>query len=118
MLDLKDTFKFIIIASSEIDRKRADYTYNEVLRLNEREFLRKARKNAYINYKARLHQYLILKNKNTSKVKLTKLQKNLKEESHPTVWHEMQRYHCKGYLKSFDKELDNIFFQLPESLNW
>jgi uncharacterized protein (TIGR02646 family) len=64
MLDLSSTFKFVVIKKpGSIDAHKADYTFNTVLRLNEREFLRKARENAYTNYKSRLGYYTSEKSK-------------------------------------------------------
>lgn len=119
MLDLSLTFKFVVIAKAGTDDAvRADYTFNEVLRLNDREFLRKARKNAYINYKSRLGYYTTEKSEGMVQNKLDDLIENLKQEAHPTVWKEMQRYHSKGILKSIDKDLDDLFIKSPEALKW
>ena len=118
MLDLKSTFKFVIIAKDFKDKQKADYTYNEVLRLNEREFLRIARENAYGNFKARLYQYNDQKTKGSSQTKLDKLIKGIQSEAHPTVWKEMQRQYSKGFLVNIDKQLNDFFMYSPEALNW
>lgn len=119
MLDLVSTFQFVIIKESGTkDHIRADYTFNEVLRLNEREFLRQARKNAYINYKSRLGYYNSEKEKHANPDKLIKLMENLKQEAHPTVWKEMQRQHLQGILMNIDKDLDDLFIKSPEALIW
>jgi uncharacterized protein (TIGR02646 family) len=118
MLDLSGTFKFVVIKDGLKDKKRAEYTFNEVLRLNEREFLREARKTAYINYKSRLGYYNGLKEKQTSQDKLDELIANLKKESHPTVWKEMQRQYRLGIIKRIDSDLHDLFEKSPESLHW
>jgi uncharacterized protein (TIGR02646 family) len=119
MLDLSSTFKFVIVkAEGSNDAKRADYTFNTVLRLNEREYLRKARKNAYANYKARLYQYTTEKEAGASQHQLDSMMEGIKSEAHPTVWQEMKRYHQKNILSAIDKDLNNLFFKSPESLQW
>jgi 5-methylcytosine-specific restriction endonuclease McrA len=119
MLDLTSTFKFVIIAKQgSKENQKADYTYNEVLRLNDREFLRKARESAYGNYIARLYEYTDQKSKGAVKAKLDKMINGIKNEAHPTVWKEMQRQHLKGILKLINKDLDELFIQSPESLSW
>lgn len=119
MLDLQTTFKFVVIKKPGTrEAQKADYTFNEVLRLNEREFLRKARETAFINYKSRLGYYSSEKTKGTSQQKLDILIENLKKEAHPTVWKEMQRQHSQGILKKIDNDLDDLFVKSPESLTW
>lgn len=119
MLDLRDTFKFVIIKNSGTkEHKKADYTFNEVLRLNEREFLRKARRLAYGNYKARLDSYTKQKIAGASQNQLNRMIEEIKGESHPTVWKEIQRYFKQGFLQPFDQDLHNLFIASPEALDW
>jgi hypothetical protein len=119
MLDLKFTFKFVVIADKETrEYEKAWYTYNEVLRLNEREFLREARKNAYGNYKARLYEYTNKKKNGSEQRELDNMIEGIKSESHPTVWKEMQRHHVKGWLQQIDQNLDTLFIQSPEAIEW
>jgi uncharacterized protein (TIGR02646 family) len=121
MLDLADTFNFVIIATEDSDdHTRADYTYNEVLRLNhrEREFLRQAREEAYHDYKARLVEYIKLRNEGASDERLEKMIEQLKKKNHPTVWKEMQRYKNRGILQSVDPELSRLFDEAPQALLW
>lgn len=119
MLDLSSTFKFVVIKEAgTTDAQKADYTFNMVLRLNEREFLRKARENAYTNYKSRLGYYSCEKFKGTAQNKLDTLIENLKQEAHPTVWKEMQRQHSIGILNKIDEDLDDLFVKSPEALKW
>lgn len=119
MLDLTSTFQFVVIKKAGTkDAHKADYTFNKVLRLNEREFLRKARESAYTNYKSRLGYYSCEKFKGTPQYKLDKLIENLKQEAHPTVWKEMQRQHSNGILNKIDEDLDDLFVKSPEALIW
>lgn len=119
MLDLSSTFKFVVIKKADTkDAKKADYTFNEILRLNEREFLRKARATAYNNYKARLGYYTSEKEKGKDKSKLDKMIENLRQEAHPTVWQEMQRQYQDGIIAKFDSDLDVLFKKSPEALTW
>lgn len=118
-LDLEFTFQFVVIADEGTrGYAKASYTYNEVLRLNEREFLRIARKNAFGNYKARLYEYTYKKKNGSAQIELDKMIEGIKSESHPTVWKEMQRYHVKGRLHKIDKELETLFIQSPEAIGW
>lgn len=121
ILDLSKTFKFVILAPDGTDEhKRADYAFNEVLRLNdeEKEYLRKARKNAYDNYSSRLYRYHDRKSKGASQTELEKIIEGIREESHPTVWREIQRYHKEGWLLEVDQTLDQMLIACPEALTW
>lgn len=120
MLDLRGTFKFVIIKPQGTkEHKKADYTFNEILRLNDqREFLREARKKAFGNYKARLYYYTKEKKNGAHQDKLEAMIEQIKTEAHPTVWKEMQRYFSKGFLQTFDQDLHNLFVESPEALNW
>jgi len=102
------------------DKKKAEYTFNEVLRLNdaEREPLRQARENAYGTYKARLFEYVRKKEAGSEQAKLDKLIEGIKKENHHTVWKEMQRYYNKNLIQRVDHELKSLFDRAPESLTW
>jgi hypothetical protein len=119
MLDLEN-FKFCILPNKGTrEYERADYTFNKVLRLNEqREYLRKQRETAFVNYKSRLISYNYLKAKGVSQEQLDKMVNNLKGESHPTVWKEMQRQYSLGFVEKIDVELHSHFFSSPEALTW
>lgn len=118
MLDLL-TFDFVVIPNlNPKDFQKADYTFKEVLRLNEREPLRLARENAYDNYKSRLDSYTNCKLNDPNSPKLERMKSNLKREAHPTVWKEMQRQHQMGILQKQDTDLDTLFITSPEALLW
>lgn len=118
-LDLQ-TFKFTITAQAGTKAYiRADYTFNKVLRLNEqRDYLRIQREVAYTNYKARLDSYTNKKNSGAPQAQLDRMIANLKRESHPTVWKEMQRHYNLSLLPQIDSELNDFFIQSPEALTW
>ena len=111
-LDIIDTFRFVpALGLNQSDTLRANFTI-ELLRLNEREMLIRARKKAYENYRARLREYISQKNNGASQNQLNKLKNAIKDENHQSVWFDIKRFH------SFIPELNIIFNQIPEALNW
>jgi uncharacterized protein (TIGR02646 family) len=121
ILDLSATFKFVPRPGlSSRQKKKFEFTYNEVLRLNsgEREPLRQARKNAYENFKSRLFRYKVELNGANDVVKLNKMKMNLLGEAHITVFHEIVRQYVLGILDSFDSEFADIIDQIPDIKNW
>ncbi len=121
LLDLKSTFQFVSLPGSDTrSQRRYLYTYEEVLRLNhvDREFLRQAREEAYGDYKARLLEYDRQKRRGAPAERLEKLIAGIRKKCHPTVWREMQRWHGNGWLAHTDAELDILFTDNPEALNW
>jgi len=102
------------------DNKRAVYTFDDILHLNEpeREPTRQAREDAYGMYQARLFQYTQNKKNGTDKAKLDKMIEGIKMEAHATVWKEMQRQHIEGNLKKIDADVDDLFINSPEALEW
>ena len=111
-LDLIDTFYFLPTAPvGSKDYIRAEYSI-KVLRLNDRDILPAARKEAYHSYRARLFEYIIKRNNGMSQKQLTKLIKALRRMGHPTVWAEMKRQ------ESLIPELHDLFTQAPEALTW
>ena len=114
ILDLKTgSFTFSELPDENtIEFKRAKYTL-EILRLNHRPHLKKARCEAYNAYKARLKEYIHDKvNGNATPEELQAMMNGIKTASHPTVWQEMKRQ------KDFVAELTPLFEQAPEALNW
>jgi len=121
ILDLAGTFKFYPLPNLNTkDKKKVEYTFNEVLRLNEaeREPLRQARENAYENYSARLFKYVSKKKAGESQAVLEKIIDGIQKESHPTVWKEMQRYYNENLLGTVDSDLKSLFDNAPEALSW
>lgn len=111
-LDLVDTFFFLPSKPAGTkDYLRADYTIG-VLRLNDREALRVARKEAYGSYLARLDQYVKRRDAGAPKKDLNRLVRALKRMQHPTVWKEIKRQH------SYIPEINVLFTQAPEAKKW
>lgn len=111
-LDLLNTFLFLPTKpKGSKDRERAEYTI-DVLKLNDRDVLLKARKEAYDSYEARLSRYITLRDNGEPVVKLKNRVRALKRMQHPTVWKEMKRQH------SLIPNLDQLFANAPEALRW
>lgn len=111
-LDLLDTFWLVPIANEGTpDYQRAQYTI-DLLRLNRREVLVNARRNAFDSYKARLYEYQRKKDLGTSQDELKRLIKSLQQMHHPTVWAEMKRQY------TLHEELKSLLKALPEALKW
>jgi 5-methylcytosine-specific restriction endonuclease McrA len=111
-LDLIDTFYFLPSAPlGSPAYKRAQYTI-AILRLNERDLLPAARREAYLSYRARLVEYIAKRDSGASRRKLDALSKALQRMAHPTVWVEMKRQ--QGRIR----ELNGLFAKAPEALNW
>lgn len=108
-LDLIDTFFFVPShAKGTQEYLRADYTIG-VLRLNERDYLPRARGEAYGSYRARLSEYCSEKAKGNPTAALVNALRRLQ---HPTVWAEMKRQ--RVHLP----DIDHMFVISPEALAW
>lgn len=111
-LDLRNTFYFVPIAEETTQEyQRAEYTIR-LLRLNDRDPLPAARKEAYCDYCARLQEYIDRRNEGVPKAELDDLIAALQRMGHPTVWKEMQRQHA------LIPKLKTLFDQAPEALSW
>jgi hypothetical protein len=80
-----------------------------VLRLNERDYLIDARKNAFRNYRARLREYIQERDADND---VSAFPGELAQMDHRTVWLEMKRQRA-----SF-KVLHDLFTAAPETLGW
>jgi len=113
LLDLQTgSFEFAELPDpTTTDYLRAKYTL-ETLRLNKRAFLRKARKQAYGDYKARLTEYVFHRNSGSPQWQIDNIIEGIQMHSHPSVWKEMirQRNHIA--------ELQTLFNQAPEAIAW
>ena len=121
ILDLKDTFLFFPLPGlNGKDALRAEYTFNEILKMNEpdREMLRQARENAFGNFKDAFYSFIKREQEGAATEKLERIISRIKKENHQTVWKEMQRWHSWGILKEVDDELDDFFIQKPAALAW
>lgn len=110
-LDTQSTFRFVPFKEDVKDKRRAEYTI-EILGLNSRNHLVRARQVAFGNYKARLFEYVTKKEAGGTVAQLEPLIESLKGEHHQTVWHEMIRQ------RSLHPELDDLFNRAPEALTW
>ncbi len=87
--------------------KRAEYTI-KVLGLNTRDYLSRARRNAYASYKDALNAYARLKEEGSSIAVLNNKRMEINKKHHPTVWHEMK------VIASLGIAHQNEFEQSPE----
>ena len=110
-LDTLDTFTFVPFKENQIDFRRAEYTI-EILGLNSRSHLVRARMVAFYNFKARLFEYVLKKESGKNKEELKPLIDSLKSEHHQTVWHEMIRQ------RTLHPEIDDLLNRAPEAINW
>jgi hypothetical protein len=108
-----DTFLFVPTADDvgSAEFQRALYTIS-ILRLNVRDDLPVARREAYDSYRARLVEYASGRDSGESSELLKKKVDALKRMQHPTVWHEMRRQF------TYIPELTQLFQRIPEALNW
>ncbi len=112
ILDLKETFFFVEIAEAgSRDYERAKYTI-EILRLNDRDALIKARRSAYQSFVARLFEYREMKKSGMTPDELEPLSDGIKTMHHQTVWAEIKRQR-NNHLK-----LSELFEDIPEALDW
>jgi hypothetical protein len=113
MLDiLGGTFLFVPAApepSQEFDR--AWYTI-DLLRLNRRDHLPVARREAYGSYKSRLAEYVHQRDAGASRSALGLMIGAIGRMQHPTVWSEMVRQ------SDLIPELEQLFIRAPEALTW
>lgn len=106
-----NTFAFGPLPSlSSREQMRAQHTI-DVLSLN-RSVLNKARKSAFISFRARLREYVEDKILQKPQSHLQLLIESLENYQHPTVWKEMKRQQLKI------PELKALFDKAPEALNW
>jgi hypothetical protein len=111
-IDLQGTFLFKpIVEKTTREYERAEYTIR-VLRLNKRDLLLSARKEAFCNYRARLVEYITKRDNGAPQDELDTLISALQRMGHPTVWREMQRWNESV------PELKDLFDRAPEALDW
>ncbi|MCU0496683.1 MAG: aminoglycoside phosphotransferase [Anaerolineae bacterium] len=111
-LDLQDTYMFLAKTElSERDSYRAHYTI-DALKLNLRDELLEARKNAYISFRDRVIAHLQDRDDPTLATRVENRIKSLKGLNNLTVWREMQRQ------SDLIPELKLLFTQAPEALTW
>lgn len=113
MLDiLGDTFLFVPTAAAQSrEFERAAYTI-QLLRLNQRDYLPVARREAYRSYKSRLADYVHMRDAGASSSTLGLMIDAIRRMQHPTVWSEMSRQ------SNLIPELTHLFAPAPEALTW
>lgn len=112
ILDLSETFWFVAFPEPESpEYLRAEYTI-DVLKLNERDLLPAARREAYGSYVARLKEYIAERDSGASPEALAIFVQALQNMQHPTVWREMRRQHA------IHPVLKRLFDRAPEALEW
>jgi hypothetical protein len=111
-LDLLGTFEFVATdPPGSNNHARAEYTL-DVLRLNERDYLIKARESAFFAFVAIINAYLVERSAGASKKSLSRYPKAVRRSHHQTVWAEMKRQHAAiPFLRS-------RFIEAPEVLKW
>ena len=111
-LDLRETFYFVERPPrGTLERERATYTI-DILGLNARDDLRRARRAAYRDYHAHLTQYVVVRTGGGDDAELQRLAHEIRTRQHPTVWSEMKRQHASLPL------LVPLFAAVPEALTW
>lgn len=112
-LDLQDTFYF-----QPLDPDRRSIRYQrarqviDILCLNSRDYLCRARAEAFGSYRARLKEYVAGKETGEAQESLDLLRMALHHMGHPTVWAEMKRQRDRF------PQLRDLFARAPEALEW
>lgn len=110
-LDLS-TFFFVPVANRSLrDRQRAAYTI-DLLDLNRRDLLVRARRGAYGHFRDHLRCYAFERDADPAAPGLSLRASRLREMSHATVWAEMKRQRAQH------PELAVLFTAAPEALAW
>jgi uncharacterized protein (TIGR02646 family) len=109
-LDVLGTFRFEPLEddTSKQSYQRAAYTI-ELLGLNRRSYLVKARREAYGSYRARLKEYISKRNQGEDTEHYIA---GIIDMGHPSVWEAMVRFHARI------PELKELFDDAPEALRW
>ncbi len=112
-LDIRGgTFLFVPDAPEDsVPYRRASHTI-EVLQLNQRDYLWRARKNAYESYYFRMTEYVRLREDGAGVARLAPIVQSILRVGHPTVWAEMRRQ------RDLIPALTPLFASAPEALSW
>ena len=111
ILDVRQTFRFVLDPSLDnIAKLRASFTL-QTLKLNDREELVFARKEAYKNYVARLKDYVQRRQLGETQDTLKHVLNSISRMNHPSVWRAMKRYHDRI------PEIKALFEAAPEALD-
>ena len=108
-LDIAGTFRILpMLGLGPIEQQRARYTI-QILRLNARDALLDARKNAFRNYVARLRDYISRRDRGED---ISNFLTEFSAMDHRSVWLEIKRQRANY------PALEGLFIEAPESLNW
>ncbi len=111
-LDLIGTFRFLPrLDLSSVDQERAAKSI-EILGLNRRDNLPRARRDQFQAYLALLHRYGEKMRADATPAALLRVKEAILSLPHPTVWAEIKRQ--KAHLP----EIDDLFSEIPEALGW
>jgi hypothetical protein len=113
MLDIPgDTFLFVPTAVPKSrEFERASYTI-ELLRLNQRDHLPVARREAYGSYRSRLAEYVHNRDAGVRNSALRLMVDAIRRMQHPTLWFEMCRQ------SNLIPEPAQLFGLAPEAMTW
>jgi len=111
-IEIRDTFLFNPLSKKGTREYERAETTIRWLGLNSRDELVEARREAYIDFRARLKEYAQVKRDGGDTATLDRLRRALLRKSHITVWREMQRQQERV------DELRSIFQIAPEALRW
>ncbi len=111
-LDLTDTFHFLPLRGLRpAAQARAAYTL-DVLRLNARDALLRARAAALSDYLRHLEAYATARTAGATRKDLTARRTDILARQHPTVFREMQRQ------PGSRRDIEAAFVAVPEALHW
>ena len=118
LLDLTSMIFVPLDETGGLGAQRFTYTFEEVLNLNHREQLTKARHNAFTGFRDRLRAYVSEKEKDPCSLVLPNIIAGIQGMGHQTVWCEFKRYSREGWLAKANPELKDLFDRAPEALGW
>ncbi|OEF90909.1 hypothetical protein [Vibrio splendidus] len=110
VLDLATMYFVPFPGIGAVQKKKAEYTI-EKLRLNTRDYLVKARAEAYEAYLNAMKAFVLDKSSNKTQAELENSLSKFKTKQHPTVWAEMKRQH------QAINEIAALIGQAPELLD-
>ena len=112
LLDLGGTFFFVVRhPPGSRERRRAEYTL-DLLGLNRRDMLVRARRTAFHHLRNALRSYVVDRDNKVAPTDLVAHAETVRNTNHATVWAEMKRQHTKI------GKLNELFAAAPEALAW
>lgn len=110
-LDLQTGIFVPLAARDSREFKRAEYTLT-ILGLNSRDYLSRARRNAYASYSDALGAYTRLKEEGGTQEDLLSKQIEISEKHHPSVWHEIKVLARLGIAHQADFQMSPELYQI------